>query len=265
VNILDKIVAHKRTELEHLPDVPVTEDTLRAEVSRQGPRRDFIGSLLQPRRGNLGLIAEVKKASPSEGVIREDFDPVAIAKTYEDGGASCLSVLTDREFFQGSLDYLSAIREAVTLPLLRKDFMIDERQLPESIEHGADAILLIVACLDDEQLGHLHCLATGAGLAALVEVHNEAELERALAIDARLIGVNNRDLSTFTVDLGTTERLVKRLAASGGTEKVLVAESGIHTREDVERLESSGAKAILVGTSLMRQPDIAAKVTELLG
>ena len=265
MNILDKIVAHKRTELGHLPDAPVTVDTLRAEVAKHGPRRDFIGKLLQPRKGNLGLIAEVKKASPSEGVIRDNFDPVAIAKTYEAAGASCLSVLTDREFFQGSLDYLSAIRQAVALPLLRKDFMIDERQLPEAIENGADAILLIVACLDDETLGRLHRLTTGAGLDALVEVHNEAELERALAIKARLIGVNNRDLTTFTVDLGTTERLAKRLANEGETEKVLVAESGIHTRADVERLEACGSKAILVGTSLMRQPNIPLKVSELLG
>ena len=265
MNILDKIVAHKRTELEHLPDAPVSVESLRAAIEQHGPRRDFIGGLLNPRRGQIGLIAEVKKASPSEGVIRDDFDPVAIAKTYEAAGASCLSVLTDREFFQGSLDHLRAVREAVALPLLRKDFMIDERQLPEAIEHGADAILLITACLDDAQLAHLHLLATGAGLAALVEVHNEAELDRALAIDARLIGVNNRDLANFTVDLGTTERLAKRLAESGGSEKVLVAESGIHTRADVERLEACGAKAILVGTALMRHPDIAAKAAELLG
>tara|TARA_Y100001934_G_scaffold58154_1_gene72185 strand:- start:2924 stop:3721 length:798 start_codon:yes stop_codon:yes gene_type:complete len=264
VNILDKIVAQKRTELEHLPDAPVTVETLRAEVSKYGARRDFIGRLLQPQKGNLGLIAEVKKASPSEGVIRDDFDPVAIARTYEAAGASCLSVLTDREFFQGSLDYLREIRKAVSLPLLRKDFMIDERQLSEAIEYGADAILLIVACLDDETLGHLYGLATGAGLAALVEVHNEAELERALAIDAYLIGINNRDLNTFTVDLGTTERLAERLVGSGEPKKVLVSESGIHTRADVERLEVCGSSAILVGTSLMRQPDINAKITELL-
>ena len=265
MNILDKIVAHKRTELGHLSDAPVSVESLRAAIGQHGRRRDFIGGLLAPRRGQVGLIAEVKKASPSEGVIRENFDPVAIAKTYEAAGASCLSVLTDREFFQGSLDHLRAVREAVSLPLLRKDFMIDERQLPEAIQHGADAILLIVACLDDEQLGHLHRLATGAGLAALVEVHNEAELDRALAIDARLVGVNNRDLANFTVDLGTTERLAKRIAGSGGSEKVLVAESGIHTRADVERLEACGAKAILVGTALMSQPDIAAKAAELLG
>ena len=265
MNILDKIVAHKRTELGHLPDAPVSVESLCAAIGQHGPRRDFIGGLLAPRRGRVGLIAEIKKASPSEGVIREGFDPVAIAKTYEAAGASCLSVLTDREFFQGSLDHLRAVREAVSLPLLRKDFIIDERQLPEAIQHGADAILLIVACLDDEQLGHLHRLAIGAGLVALVEVHNEAELERALAIDARLIGVNNRNLTNFTVDLGTTERLAKRLAERGASEKVLVAESGIHTRADVDRLEACGAKAILVGTALMRQPDIAAKVTELLG
>ena len=265
MNILDKIVAHKRTELGHLSDAPVSVESLRAAIGQHGPRRDFIGGLLAPRRGQVGLIAEVKKASPSEGVIREDFDPVAIAKTYEAAGASCLSVLTDREFFQGSLDHLRAVREAVALPLLRKDFMIDERQLPEAIEHGADAILLITACLDDAQLAHLHRLATGAGLAALVEVHNEAELDRALAIDARLVGVNNRDLANFTVDLGTTERLAKRLAESGGSERLLIAESGIHTRADVVRLEACGAKAILVGTALMRQPDIAAKAAELLG
>ena len=265
MNILDKIVTHKRIELGHLPDAPVSVESLCAVVEQHGPRRDFIGSLLQPRKGNVGLIAEVKKASPSEGVIREDFDPIAIAKIYEAAGASCLSVLTDREFFQGSLEYLSAIREAVSLPLLRKDFMIDERQLTEAIQHWADAILLIVACLDDEQLGHLHRLATGAGLAALVEVLNEAELERTLSIDARLIGVNNRNLTNFTVDLGVTERLARRIAESGGSEKVLVAESGIHTRADVERLEACGARAILVGTALMRQPDIAAKAVELLG
>ena len=149
----------------------MTVESLRAEVAQFGPRRDFVGSLLTPRKGNLGLIAEVKKASPSKGVIRKDFDPVSIAKTYEAAGASCLSVLTDQEFFQGSLDYLSAIRKAVAIPLLRKDFIIDERQLSEAIQYGADAILLIVACLDDEQLVHLHRLASDAGLAAVSYTH----------------------------------------------------------------------------------------------
>ena len=243
----------------------MTVESLRAEVAQFGPRRDFVGSLLTPRKGNLGLIAEVKKASPSKGVIRKDFDPVAIAKTYEAAGASCLSVLTDQEFFQGSLDYLSAIRKAVAIPLLRKDFIIDERQLSEAIKYGADAILLIAACLGDEQLGHLHRLATDAGLAALVEVHSQNELERALAIDAQLIGVNNRDLTDFTVDLGLTERLAKYITGANTSERILVAESGIDTRHDVERLEACGAKAILVGTSLMRHPNIEDKVVELLG
>ena len=264
MNILEKIVAHKRTELRHMPDVQVTVDSLRAEVAELGPRRDFIGSLLKPRRGNIGLIAEVKKASPSKGIIREDFDPVVIAEQYEAAGASCLSILTDKKFFQGSLDYLSDIRQAVSLPLLRKDFIIDERQLSEAIRYGADAILLIVACLDDKQLAHLHHLATEAGLSALVEVHNEDELDRALAVDARLIGVNNRDLTNFSVDLGVTERLANTIVGGDTEEKILVAESGIHTRSDVERLEACGARAILVGTSLMSQNDITAKVTELL-
>ena len=161
----------------------------------------------QSAHGDIALIAEVKKASPSAGVICKDFDPVRIAKEYEAAGASCLSVLTDEKFFQGSLDYLRQIRAAVKLPLLRKDFIIDEQQILEAIEWGADAILLIVAILSDEQLAKFHSLAAEAGLAVLVEVHDEAELERALKISPALIGVNNRDLKTFKVDLATTEKL----------------------------------------------------------
>jgi len=221
------------------------------------------------------LIAEVKKASPSAGVICPDFDPVRIAKEYEAAGASCLSVLTDEKFFQGSLDYLRQIRAAVRLPLLRKDFIIDERQILEAIEWGADAILLIVAILSDEQLKKFHSLATEAGLAALVEVHDEAELERAMKISPLLIGVNNRNLKTFKVDLVTTERLAARLKSRAGFQPaldrqdarptLLVAESGIHTRTDVERLKQCGAKAVLVGESLMRGGDIGTKVRELIG
>jgi len=212
------------------------------------------------------LIAEVKKASPSAGVICKDFDPIRIAREYEAAGASCLSVLTDERFFQGSLDYLKQIREVVRLPLLRKDFIIDERQILEAIEWGADAILLIVAILDDEQLRHFQSLASAAGLAALVEVHDEAELQRALAADARLIGVNNRNLKTFKVDLATTEALAAKLrATANGSGTFLVAESGIHSRADVERLRASGAGAILVGESLMRDGSIAVKAAELIG
>lgn len=213
----------------------------------------------------MALIAEVKKASPSAGVIRPGFDPVAIAREYQAAGASCLSVLTDEKFFQGSLEYLKQIRAAVELPLLRKDFIIDERQILEAAEWGADAILLIVAILDDSRLRHFHSLARAAGLAALVEVHDEAELDRALAAGAELVGVNNRNLKTFKVDLATTERLAARLPdLSAKGRHLLVAESGIHTRADVERLARCGASAILVGESLMREADLGKKVTELL-
>lgn len=266
MSILDTIVEHKKTEITQLNDVQATPDALRCAIQARGDRRDFTNALANPRRGEIALIAEVKKASPSAGVICPDFDPVRIAREYEAAGASCLSVLTDEKFFQGSLQYLKAIRKAVQLPLLRKDFIIDERQIREAIDWGADAILLIVSILDDVQLRTFHSLAVQAGLAALVEVHDEHELDRALAAEAKLIGVNNRDLKTFQVDLGATERLAEKLrGAQGGPEKLLVAESGIHTRADVERLAKAGARAILVGESLVRHGDISAKVGELLG
>ncbi len=186
---------------------------------------------------------------------------MAIARDYERGGASCLSVLTDEKFFQGHLDYLRRIRETVKLPLLRKDFIVDELQIHEAVAAGADCVLLIVACLEQEALAHLLRVAAECRLDALVEVHDEAELERALAASATIIGVNNRNLKTFKVDLATTERLAKRLPAG----KTLVAESGIHTRTDVERLVRGGVNAILVGESLMRSDDIPAKVRSLLG
>ena len=232
----------------------------KAILAKRPDRRDFFAALQSPKRGSLALISEVKKASPSAGIICPDFDPVRIAREYEAAGATCLSVLTDEKFFQGSLRDLQQIRAAVKLPLLRKDFIIDERQILEAAQWGADAILLIVRILKDEELKHFHSLAVGAGLTVLVEVHDEAELDRALSIGARLIGVNNRDLDTFQVDLGTTERLAAK--AKG---KLLVAESGIHNRADVERVQRAGAGAILVGEALMKNPaGIAAKVSELL-
>lgn len=265
-DILAAIVEHKRREVAALPDTPVTVESLRHAWATRDDPRDFFSALRRPRRGPLALIAEVKKASPSAGVIRADFDPVAIARAYETAGATCLSVLTDEPFFQGSLHFLRAIRAAVGLPLLRKDFILDARQIREAIEWGADAVLLIAAILDDAQLRRLHDLATGAGLAALVEVHDEAELDRALALGAPLIGVNNRDLKSFAVDLATTERLAARLRDHpAGARTLLIAESGIHTRADVERLRRAGADAMLVGESLMRHPDLAAKTAELLG
>jgi indole-3-glycerol phosphate synthase len=301
VNILDEIVEEKKREIARLPERVLAAGDLRDAVLERGERRDFMAALrttglrrsrreeaqtkIQSETPHVGsynsvaLIAEVKKASPSAGIICKDFDPVRIAKEYEAAGASCLSVLTDEKFFQGSLDYLRQIREAVKLPLLRKDFIIDERQILEAIEWGADAILLIVAILDDARLKKFHSLATAAGLTVLVEVHDEAELERAIAIGAELIGVNNRDLKTFNVDLGTTERLAAKLFCGTGVSPVrsreethgqdaratmLVAESGIHTRADVERLMKCGAGAILVGESLVKGGNIHAKVKELL-
>jgi indole-3-glycerol phosphate synthase len=267
MNILDKIVKQKKIEVAKLPARIIAAGDLRDAMLEHGERRDFVAALRKPRFGGIGLIAEVKKASPSAGVICQDFDPVRIAKAYEAAGASCLSVLTDEQFFQGSLDYLRQIRDAVKLPLLRKDFIIDERQILEAIEWGADAILLIVAILSDEQLQKFHSLAIEAGLAVLVEVHDEEELERALKIPPALIGVNNRNLKTFKVDLATTERLAAKLFSSPVTphSSLLVAESGIHTHADVERLKKSGAGAILVGESLMKNGDIKTKVRELIG
>ena len=295
VTILDKIVEEKKREIAKLPARLIAAGDLRDAMLEHGERRDFLAALKNPRRRSaavsaaspaggtpalrpIALIAEVKKVSPSAGVICRDFDPVRIAKEYEAAGASCLSVLTDEKFFQGSLDYLRQIRATVKLPLLRKDFIIDERQILEAIEWGADAILLIVAILTHEQLRKFHSLATEAGLAALVEVHDEAELERALKVSPTLIGVNNRNLKTFKVDLATTEKLAAKLCSSQATRlpgrsleakvghsSLLVAESGIHTRADVARLKKCGANAILVGESLMRGGDIQGKVRELIG
>lgn len=265
MNILDKIVEEKKREVAALPVRRIAVGDLRDALLEHGERRDFRAALLRAADSRrdapaLALIAEVKKASPSAGVICGDFEPVRIAKEYEAAGASCLSVLTDEHFFQGSLDYLRQIRSSVQLPLLRKDFIIDERQILEAIEWGADAVLLIVSILSDDQLRRFHSLAMEAGLAALVEVHDAAELDRALKAGAELIGVNNRDLKTFAVDLSTTERLAAKM---DGT-KILVAESGIHTRADVVRLGKCGARAILVGESLLRGGDIAGKIRELL-
>jgi len=268
MTILDKIVEQKRRETALLPAGTVSGDQLRDALARRGERRDFMAALRSPQLGRLALIAEVKKASPSAGIIRPDFDPVAMAQAYEVAGASCLSVLTDEKFFQGSLKYLRQIRAAVKLPLLRKDFIIDERQILEAIEWGADAILLIVAILNDAELARFHALAKSGGLAALVEVHDETEMRRALDSGAELIGVNNRNLKTFTVDLATTERLARILPpvqSLAGAHPLLVAESGIRTRQDVERLAASGASAVLVGESLMREPDLVSKLRELLG
>jgi indole-3-glycerol phosphate synthase len=211
--------------------------------------------------GWTALITEVKKGSPSKGIIREDFDPVEIAEIYQNSGATCLSVLTDEQFFYGHLRYLGLIREQVSLPLLRKDFICDPYQIVEARVYGADAVLLIAAMLSVDELLEFNGVARDLGLDVLLEVHNEEELEAALQTDCELIGINNRNLKTFETDLGTTARLAKMIPA----ERLIVAESGIRNRADIETLQQAGADAFLVGESLMREGDIGAKLQELLG
>jgi indole-3-glycerol phosphate synthase len=260
MNILDEIVAAKREELAQLR--PQADKLKRAATGRT-QFRDFAGAL-RSRKG-VTLIAEVKKASPSAGVIAPDFDAIQIAREYEAARAAALSVLTDEKFFQGRIEYLQQIRDAVKLPLLRKDFIIDELQIYESVARGADAILLIVAILEDAQIKGFRELAEQMRLAALVEVHDERELDRALAAGAAIIGINNRDLKDFSVNVATTEKLAARLKRAICDRHILVAESGINRRADVERVAKAGVNAILVGESLMRSGDIGAKVRELMG
>ena len=256
--ILDEIVAYKKKELlETKRAIPFADQKERAADA--GPARGFGKALLAGT--GIRLIAEVKKASPSKGVIREDFDPVKIAGTYEGSGAACLSVLTEKKYFQGDLGYLAAIRQAVGLPLLRKDFIIDEYQIFEARAAGADAILLIAACLDKRQMEDLLGTAEGIGLDVLVESHTSKELDKSLVAGAKIVGINNRDLTSFTVSLQTTFDLLKDIP----DDRIVVSESGIKSRDDVAKLERAGVDAILVGESLMREKDIGRKVKELLG
>ena len=250
MTILDEILEHKGLEVEQAKTRRATGDlALEAKACSHTPLgfREALRST-----PGVSVIAEIKRRSPSKGLIREDFDAVAIARAYAAAGAACISVLTDSHFFGGTLDDLAAVRAAVNIPLIRKDFVIDAYQIDEARVVGADAILLIVAALSESELKGLYDHAQGLGLDVLVEVHDETELEQALAIGSNLIGVNNRDLRTFVVDLATTERIAVRLS---DPEVVLVAESGISGVEDVARLERAGAAGFLVGELLMRQPD----------
>jgi indole-3-glycerol phosphate synthase len=249
--ILDKIVARKIEEVAALDIHPRDVQT-----AMRHPPRDFAGAL---RRETVALIAEIKHASPSKGILIEHFDPVALGKTYAQSGAAAISVVTDRDFFKGSLADLRAVRSTMTIPVLRKDFTIDERQLIEARAAGADAILLIVAILDDAHLQDLFSTAWDYGLSALIEVHTEQEMERALKLNPPLIGINNRDLHTFNVDLSVTERL----ASLAPPDVTLVSESGIFTIEDVERVAAAGVDAILVGESIVKSPAIGAQVAAL--
>jgi len=260
-DILAEIVAHKREEVAAAKAVLPLE-ALKTIPSRRGHPRSFLKALSGP---GLALIAEIKKASPSAGLIRRDFDPVAIARVYEQNHAAAISVLTDAQYFQGSLGFLAQVREAAGVPLLRKDFIIDEYQIVEAARAGADAVLLIAACLDDAQLRGFREAAQAEGLDALVEVHDEEELERALESGALLVGINNRNLKTLEIDLHTTIRLAARLSSGERERIVLVSESGIHRPDDLQRLARAGVKAVLIGEAFMKAPDIGAKVREILG
>ena len=256
--ILDEIIAYKKKELaETKRRAPLAD--IKSRAADAGQTRGFGIALAGCEE--IRLIAEVKKASPSKGLIREDFDPVKIAQSYETSGASCISVLTDQKFFQGRLEYLDAIRKAVTVPLLRKDFIIDTYQIIEARAAGADAVLLIAACLEKQQLEDFIGIARQLHLDVLVESHTYKDLDKSLLAGTVLVGINNRDLGTFTVDLQTTIDLMKDIPG----DRTVVSESGIRTREDVLKLQRSGVDAILVGESLMREKDIEKKVKELLG
>ncbi len=262
-NILEKIVWHKEQEVAQMYATEPIE-SIKAKLTTISPPQDFYGSL-QNSRIKPALIAEVKKASPSKGVFRADFDPVAIATAYERGGASCLSVLTDREFFQGGFENLQLVRQAVELPLLCKEFIIDPYQIYLGRSHGADAVLLIAAILTDAELIELQALIHQLGMTALIEVHTQAELERVLQIpDVRLIGINNRNLENFVVELEQTKILMDRLDPETRNKYLWVSESGIYTRQDLDFVQSCGASAVLVGESLIKQENIEDAVRSLL-
>jgi indole-3-glycerol phosphate synthase len=264
-NVLEKIVWEKDREVASARE-RLSLEQLKKQVAELPATRDFLAALRAACR-KPAVIAEVKKASPSKGVIREDFDPEAIARGYAAGGASCLSVLTDKQFFQGGFEVLVQVRQAVDLPLLCKDFILSPYQLYQARAAGADAALLIAAILTDQDMNYLLRVARSLGLTALVEVHDAAELERVLALDGvQLIGINNRDLASFHTDLATTEVLTARygeqIRAKGC---LLVSESGLFSRDDLDRVQSAGADAVLVGESLMRQTDVTAALETLIG
>ena len=258
-DILDKIVTVKHQEVAAAKRKKSFE-AVRADAESRVLTRDFVGALRSKiAAGQPAVIAEVKKASPSKGVIREDFIPADIAQSYAEFGAACLSVLTDVQFFQGAVDYLKQARASCQLPVLRKDFMVDAYQIYESRAMGADAVLLIAACLDDAQMQDMEAIALGLDMAVLVEVHDAPELDRALRLKTPLVGINNRNLKTFEVSLDTTLSLRKKVPS----DRLLVTESGIHTRDDVLRMGAAGVHAFLVGEAFMRSPEPGEALAQL--
>ena len=257
-NILTTIIEHKRVEVAEAKR-RYPPELLLEELDSAPPVRDFVAALQADR--DIGLIAEVKKGSPSAGVIRPDFDPVQIALTYERHGAACLSVLTDERFFLGHLDYLKCVRQAVNIPVLRKDFMIDRYQVLEARAAGADCILLIAECLNDCQLRDLYFYASELGMESLIELYNAENVDRVLKLEPALMGINNRDLRTFETDLERTSRLAEQIPRT----TLFVSESGIQTRADVDRVKAGGAREILVGESLMRSHNVGSAIDALMG
>jgi len=258
--ILDSIVQDKKKELAEAKQKTPLE-ALKSRISDFPQVRDFAGALTAANQSSVRIIAEVKKASPSKGILCQQFDPIAIARAYGDGGAAALSVLTEKNYFQGSIEYLRAIKEAIALPVLRKDFIFDPYQLYESRANGADAVLLIAAMLPEELLAELLQLSRALSLFHLVEVHDRNDVRKALAADAEIIGINNRDLKTFVTDIRTTIDLIPAIPE----DKIVVSESGISSRHDLDQLAAAGVDAFLIGETLMKEINPGIKLRELIG